>query len=107
MEVVKQQQFDSDDEDRIALEDIQVDDELWGQLKRVTNYGGYVDVGAAVSGFLHFMDHPSWIKGSSPRDIMNVGDRVRVWVSSVDLEQRRIKLTANRPAYLPGPRREL
>jgi small subunit ribosomal protein S1 len=95
--------------DQIQLEDIEVDDELWGQLKRVTDYGAYVQVGAVVDGFLHFMDHPAfgWSKGSHPSEFMKTGDRVRVWVSDVDLEQTRIKLTANRPQYLPGPRREI
>ena len=98
-----------DDADRIALEEIQVDDELWGELKRVTDFGAYVEVGATVDGFLHFMDHPAfgWSNGSHPSKYMTVGDRVRVWVSDVDMEQNRIKLTANRPLHLPGPRREL
>lgn len=98
--------------DRIPLTDIQVDDELWGELKRVTDFGAYVEVGAAVDGFLHFMDHPDFGNGlresrPHPTDFMRRGDRVRVWVSDVDLEQNRIKLTAHRPNHLPGPRREL
>jgi ribosomal protein S1 len=105
-ELVAAEQADTT-EDRIPLDEILVDDELWGQLKRVTSYGAYVEVGAAVDGFLHFMDHPSWENGSMPSDFMATGDRVRVWVSDVDLEQRRIKLTALRPSHLPGPRREL
>jgi small subunit ribosomal protein S1 len=95
----------------ISLEDVQVDDELWGELSRVTDYGAYVEVGARVDGFLHFMDHPAstWPEhaGSRPSSYMKVGDRVRVWVSNVDLDRERIKLTAFRPAHLPGPRREV
>ena len=98
---------EEDDEERIELEEIEPDDELWGQLKRVTDFGAYVEVGAEVDGFLHFMDHPSWTDGAHPSQFMQSGDRVRVWVSDVDLEQRRIKLTANRPDHLPGPRREM
>lgn len=93
-------------EDRIPLDEIMVDDELWGQVKRVTAYGAYVEVGAIVDGFLHFMDHPAWENGARPGDFMATGDRVRVWVSDVDLERMRIKLTALRPQTLPGPRRE-
>jgi small subunit ribosomal protein S1 len=96
-------------EDRIPLDQIQADDELWGELKRVTDYGAYVEVGAVVNGWLHFMDHPAfgWSKGSHPSEFMSVGDRVRVWVSDVDPELQRIKLTANRPEQLVGPRREI
>lgn len=93
-------------DERIGLEDIQMEDELWGQLKRVTDFGAYVEVGAAVDGWLHFMDHPSWDGTMHPSEFMNRGDRVRVWVSDVDRTQKRLKLTANRPAELPGPRRE-
>jgi ribosomal protein S1 len=118
---------DNDDSssDRIPLGEIQVDDELWGELRRVTDYGAYVEVGAVVDGWLHFMDHPeaachvgggglqqglqqqqSRPKQQHPSDFMKVGDRVRVWVADINNEQQRIKLTALRPSHLPGPRRE-
>lgn len=95
---------------RIPLDDILIDDEMWGELRRVTDYGAYVEVGAVVDGWLHFMDHPAfqWDKnGAHPSTFMQVGDRVRVWVSDVDHAQQRLKLTANRPTHLPGPRRAL
>lgn len=96
-----------DDDERIPLAEIEIDDELWGVLKRVTDYGAYVEVGAEVDGFLHFMDHPSWDDGSHPSQFMERGQRVRVWVSDLDRKQRRIKLTGNRPQHLPGPRFEI
>ena len=105
-EVLQEELRGGDGDDRIPLEEIHVEDELWGELKRVTDFGAYVEVGAEVDGFMHFMDHPAWERGAHPRDFMRKGDRVRVWVSDVDGVQRRIKLTANRPKYLPGPRRE-
>jgi small subunit ribosomal protein S1 len=96
----------ADDGERISLSEIEQDDELWGVLKRVTDFGAYVEVGAEVDGFLHFMDHPSWDEGAHPSKFMEAGQRVRVWVSDRNLEQRRIKLTGNRPTHLPGPRLE-
>ena len=98
---------DDDDVERIPLTEMEPDDELWGELKRITDYGAYVEVGAEVDGFLHFMDHPLWVDGMHPSEFMQKGDRVRIWVSDVDQGQRRIKLTANRPQQLPGPRREI
>eukprot|EP00586_Coscinodiscus_wailesii_P007542 CAMPEP_0172490846 /NCGR_PEP_ID=MMETSP1066-20121228/21424_1 /TAXON_ID=671091 /ORGANISM="Coscinodiscus wailesii, Strain CCMP2513" /LENGTH=355 /DNA_ID=CAMNT_0013259529 /DNA_START=102 /DNA_END=1169 /DNA_ORIENTATION=+ len=100
---------DNDGEDRILLEDVAVDDELWGEIVRVTDYGAYIDMGVEVTGFLHFMDHPDFgiVKGAHPREFMSVGQRVRVWASDVDGERRRIKLTANRPESLPVLKREL
>lgn len=105
-----QQDFDDeDDEERIPLDEIDIDDELWGQVKRVTDYGCYVELGAQVDGFLHFMDHPEFgaNPGAPPSDFMHVDDRIRVWVSDVDMQKKRIKLTANRPTHLPGPRRDI
>lgn len=95
--------------ERIPLKDLEVDDELWGEIKRVTAFGAYVELGAVVSGWLHFMDHPLFgnVSGSKPKEFMKVGDRIRCWVSGVDLDLERIKLTANRPENLPGPRREI
>ena len=86
-----------------------MDDELWGELRRVTAYGAYVELGAEVDGWLHFMDHPEFgsAQGAPPSDYMTVGDRVRVWVSDGDNERGRRKLTAKRPPDLPGPRREM
>ena len=115
--------------DRIPLSDIQIDDELWGEIKRVTDFGAYIEVGAMVDGFLHYMDHPSFTYAYNnnnnynnnglkqqqqqqqqarihPTSIMRTGDRVRVWVSDLDTIRNRIKLTAHRPSHLPGPRRE-
>jgi ribosomal protein S1 len=113
--------------DRILLNDLQIDDELWGEIKRVTDFGAYIEVGAIVDGFLHYMDHPTFtyeynqqVRYSSgtgnsrsrntmihPTTFMKSGDRVRVWVSDIDTIRNRIKLTAHRPSHLPGPRREV
>lgn len=107
VEVLEQERIEKESADeRIPLDEIHIDDELWGQLKRVTDFGAYVEVGAAVDGWLHFMDHPGWDGKMHPSEFMKRGDRVRVWVSDVDRTQKRLKLTANRPNHLPGPRRE-
>lgn len=100
---------DISDDEPIPLEDIAVDDELWGEIRRVTAYGGYVELGAEVDGWLHFMDHPEFgsVPGAPPSEFMKVGDRVRVWASDIDMDRRRLKLTAKRPPGLPGPRREM
>jgi ribosomal protein S1 len=94
--------------DRMTLSDMEIDDELWGEIRRVTDFGAYVEVGAVVDGFLHYMDHPSFSGGGQhPTEFMQRGDRIRIWVADVDRQRNRIKLTAQRPPHLPGPRREL
>mmetsp|Transcript_1628 Transcript_1628/g.1994 ORF Transcript_1628/g.1994 Transcript_1628/m.1994 type:complete len:147 (+) Transcript_1628:2-442(+) len=109
---VKEEDNDDDEEEEelIPLNEIEEDDELWGEITRVTRYGGYINVGAEVKGFLHFMDHPLFTYENGvvpPSEYMKVGERVRVWVSDVDQERNRIKVTAVRPTDLPGPKREL
>mmetsp|Transcript_2874 Transcript_2874/g.5394 ORF Transcript_2874/g.5394 Transcript_2874/m.5394 type:complete len:319 (+) Transcript_2874:126-1082(+) len=107
-EILEEEDEDKDDfEERIPLEDLATDDELWGEIKRVTSYGAYVEVGAVVQGWLHFMDHPEFEFGKVPSDFMKVSDRIRCWVSNKDEDNLRLKLTAIRPKDLPGPRREI
>jgi len=102
---------EDDGVERITLNEIDIDDELWGEIKRVTNFGAYIELGAEVDGFLHFMDHPMFgteeLKGAPPSAYMKAGQRVRVWASNVDMEKQRIKLTALRPSSLPILRREI
>jgi len=95
-----------EEEERTSLTEFELDDELWGELKRVTDFGAYVEVGAEVDAFLHFMDHPLWEDGKTPSEFMTRGQRVRVWVADLDMEKRRIRVTACRPQNLPGPRLE-
>lgn len=94
-------------EERIPLNDLATDDELWGEIKRVTSFGAYVELGVVVQGWLHFMDHPEFEFGKEPAEFMKVGDRIRCWVANVDEERERLKLTGQRPKDLPGPRREM
>jgi small subunit ribosomal protein S1 len=98
---------DDDSEEKTPLTEFEIDDELWGELKRVTDFGAYVEVGAEVDGFLHFMDHPLWEDGAQPFEFMERGQRVRVWVADLDMEKNRIRVTATRPQNLPGPKFEL
>lgn len=95
-----------EDEDRTPLSEFELDDEVWGELKRVTDFGTYIEIGAEVDAFLHFMDHPLWEDGKTPSEFMERGERVRVWVADLDMEQKRIRVTACRPENLPGPRIE-
>jgi len=104
--LIAEEEDKNDETERIQLDEMMVDDELWGELRRVTDYGAYVEIGAVADGWLHFMDHPSWERGAHPSEFMQTGDRLRVWVADIDAEKGRIKLTANRPSHLPGPRRE-
>ena len=106
---IPEKEEDEDDEDLIQLDEVDVDDELWGVVKKVTDYGAYIDLGAVVEGFLHFMDHPDFgiNKGAHPSEYLKTGQRIRVWVNDVNDDMKRIKLTGNRPTSLPVIRRAI
>lgn len=96
-------------DDAISLDDLAVDEELWGEITRVTDYGAFVELGAPVQGFLHFMDHPEFPYRKEeihPNELMHVGQRVRLWVSRLDREKNRIQLTGSRPKSLPLLKRD-
>jgi len=97
-------------EDVRTLEDLREGLVLEGVVTNVTNFGAFVDVGVHQDGLVHvsqladrFVQHP--------RDVVAVGDRVQVRVLSVDLERKRISLSARSEADKPkegrgGGRRE-
>lgn len=96
-------QPDEDAGDRIGLDEIDVHDELWGEIVKVTDFGAFVEIGAVVDGFLHFMDHPDFpvFQGQHPSTFMSTGERVRVWAADVDEGRVRVRLTAVKPSALP------
>jgi len=87
--------------DSIELDSLREGDEVWGEIVRVTDYGAYVELGATVRGFLHFMDDPAFsYRGDEPihpSELMSVGQRVRGWVQKIELDRNRIQITCFRP----------
>lgn len=73
-------------EERLPLSEVNVDDELWGEIVKVTNYGAFVDVGVEVNGFLHILDWPEEYRpaGTFTKDIFQIGKRVRVWAMDIE-----------------------
>lgn len=88
-------------EARTGLEEVEEDDELWGEVTKVSNYGAFVDVGAEVQGFLHVIYYPRRSQGALTQDVFFPGMRLRVWAMEVDRGRRRLKLTGERPRSLP------
>ena len=78
---------------------------LEGVVTNVTNFGAFVDVGVHQDGLVHISqlaDH--FVK--DPHQVAKVGDRIQVRVLSVDMERKRIALSAKSgKAQPPPPRR--
>ncbi|GMB09914.1 hypothetical protein B1no1_26240 [Thermolongibacillus altinsuensis] len=76
----------------LKLEDLQKGMELEGTVRNVVDFGVFVDIGVKQDGLVHISKlSKQYVK--HPLDIVSVGDIVKVWVESVDLEKERIALT--------------
>ena len=69
---------------------IQVDSELDGEVKNITQYGAFIDLGG-IDGLLHLTDM-SWGKINHPTDMLSIGDKVKVKVIKFDPETNKISL---------------
>ena len=86
-----------------TLEDLAQGMVLEGVVTNVTAFGAFVDVGVHQDGLVHISQlSDRFVK--DPHDVVQVGDRLSVRVLEVDLERRRISLTARSDAP-PGARR--
>ncbi|MGC9362417.1 MAG: 30S ribosomal protein S1, partial [Candidatus Syntrophosphaera sp.] len=72
------------------LSRIEVDSELDGEVKNITNYGAFIDLGG-IDGLLHVTDM-SWGKIDHPSDMLSIGDKVKVKVIRFDKETNKISL---------------
>ncbi|MCT4688152.1 30S ribosomal protein S1 [Vallitalea sp.] len=69
---------------------INKNDRMSGVVKRITNFGAFVDIGG-IDGLVHINDL-SWKRVKHPSEVVNVGDNVEVYVLDVDKERERISL---------------
>ena len=75
------------------LETLQVHDIVEGEVKSVTAFGAFVDLGG-VDGLLHISEM-SWGRVDSPKSVHKVGDKVRVYIKNI--ENGKIALSAKFP----------
>jgi small subunit ribosomal protein S1 len=61
-----------------------------GVVKNITDYGAFVDLGG-VDGLLHVTDM-AWRRVNDPKDILTIGETVKVQVIKVNKETHRISL---------------
>ena len=78
--------------DVMQLEDLKEGMELSGTVRNVIDFGAFVDIGVHQDGLVHISQITDrYIK--HPREILKVGDVVRVKVISVDVKKKRIGLS--------------
>jgi small subunit ribosomal protein S1 len=65
-----------------------------GEVISLADFGAFVDLGGA-DGLIH-LSELSWKRVNHPREVLNVGDEVEVYVLNVDRDRRRIGLSLKR-----------
>lgn len=78
---------------------LEVGSVLEGEVKNITDYGAFVSING-VDGLVHISEL-SWGRVKSPKDVVKVGDLVKVKVISINLEKRKVSLTMKFPEDNP------
>jgi ribosomal protein S1/(E)-4-hydroxy-3-methyl-but-2-enyl pyrophosphate reductase len=73
-----------------TLETIAEGQTVRGCVRRLTNFGSFVDIGG-VDGLLH-VSEMAWYRVNHPADLLKQGDEIEVYVLSVDKEKEKISL---------------
>jgi small subunit ribosomal protein S1 len=81
---------EADQKRQELLSKIEVDSEIDGEVKNITHYGAFIDLGG-IDGLLHLTDM-SWGKIDHPSDMLSIGDKVKVKVIRFDRETNKISL---------------
>ena len=73
---------------------------LEGQVKNITTYGIFVDLGGNVDGLIHITDL-SWSRISHPSEIVEIGDIIKVVI--LDFEEDKTKIQLGMKQLTPHP----
>ncbi len=79
--------------------DVKPQDVLPGVVRRLTDYGAFVDLGG-IDGLLHISEM-SWMRIDHPREVLKEGDEINVMVLRLDKDSGRISLGLRQ--VLPDP----
>ena len=74
-----------------AWETLKKDDVIEGEVKRLTNFGAFVDING-IDGLLH-VSEISWGRVEKPEDILSVGEKVKVCILNIDKEHKKLSLS--------------
>lgn len=78
--------------DVLKLEDLREGMILNGTVRNVIDFGAFVDIGVKHDGLVHISElSDKYVK--NPRDIVSVGDIVKVKVIGIDLEKQKVALS--------------
>lgn len=94
--VIKEQRMEQEAK---FFETIEAGAILTGEVKSITEYGVFVDLGS-VDGLIRKSDL-SWNRIKHPSDIVSVGDKIEVSIKDVDKENKKVSLIYKKEADNP------
>lgn len=78
--------------DVLTIDDLKIGMELKGTVRNVASFGAFVDIGLHDDGLLHISKmSKTYVK--DPKEIVNVGDIITVYVSDINKEKEKIQLS--------------
>jgi predicted RNA-binding protein with RPS1 domain len=84
---------------RKVVKTLSVGQEVDGTVKRVTEFGAFVDIGVGRDGLVHVSEMGT-TRVAKPSDIVKEGDKIKVWIKELDREKNRISLSMIAPGTL-------
>lgn len=87
-------------EDILSIQDLTPGLFLEGIVTNVTDFGAFVDIGVHQDGLVHLSElSDKFIK--HPNEVVKTGDKIQVQVLQIDVERKRISLTARKGQKQP------
>lgn len=79
-----------------VVKKLAVGQQLRGKIKRVADFGAFVDIGVGRDGLVHISEL-SYNRVNKVSDVVSEGQEVDVWIKELDRERNRISLTMRKP----------
>jgi small subunit ribosomal protein S1 len=79
-----------------VVKKLAVGQQLRGKIKRVADFGAFVDIGVGRDGLVHISEL-SYNRVNKVSDVVAEGQEVDVWIKELDRERNRISLTMRKP----------
>ena len=85
----------ADEEKKVKTDEfwnnVEVGKTYTGTVNSISEYGAFIDIDGIVQGLLHISEM-TWERDKKPKDILEVGQEVKVKIKEVDKENKRIKI---------------
>ncbi len=71
--------------------ELEVGARVQGIVRRLTDFGAFVDIGGGIDGLVHVTD-VAWGRVKHPKDVLSVGQEIEVIIRDVDADKQRVSL---------------